>query len=307
MRAMMALAFGRCTCSSASERATTAMSAAMPHSTALSAFGAAYALLHTIAARSTANCRFMISPSRAARLRGPPWVSLLLLLGRVRLAIRRVGAARHGRAGRAGSAGSACAGLHGVELALRQAVVVVLIELGEAVRPRRVLRFVTRNVAVAVLVDAREAALGGSAGFGLRRIRRAVGGVAAAGERGAGAGGAARGATRGAAGAGRRARAAGCATGRRGGFRGALVGAGAEGARRRGGVAVLGLHRAARLLGKNHPVGFRRRLRREGQGKGAGHRDGNGCFEFHIVVSMRKVRWISWQRQTGDPHAISVP
>ena len=43
MRAMMALAFGRCTCSSASERATTAMSAAMPHSTALSAFGAACA------------------------------------------------------------------------------------------------------------------------------------------------------------------------------------------------------------------------------------------------------------------------
>src|SRR5687768_15285765 len=100
MRAMMALAFGRCTCSSARERATTAISAAMPHSTALSAFGAAYALPHASEARSTANCRFMISPSKGRPLSRGPWVLLLLLLlllGRVRLAIGRVGAAGHGR------------------------------------------------------------------------------------------------------------------------------------------------------------------------------------------------------------------
>jgi peptide/nickel transport system permease protein len=46
-------------------------------------------------------------------------------------------------------------------------------------------------------------------------------------------------------------------------------------ARRRRRVAVLGLHRAARL-GNDDPVGFRRRLRCERQGKGTRHRDGNG-------------------------------
>src|SRR5881394_3032094 len=67
MRAMIWFALGRCTSSRASECATTAMSAAMPHSSALSARGAACAPVMQSAAANKAIAVFIcLLPGRAA-------------------------------------------------------------------------------------------------------------------------------------------------------------------------------------------------------------------------------------------------
>src|SRR3954464_7094491 len=74
MRTMMASAFGRWICSRASEWATTAMSAATPHSIALSACVAAWAVPpRAPEARSAATTGFKVRPSKkekSARLPG---------------------------------------------------------------------------------------------------------------------------------------------------------------------------------------------------------------------------------------------
>src|ERR1700741_2290081 len=141
MRAMIAPACGCCTSSSASERATTAMSAAMPHSIALSACGAASAVVAASPPRSIASSLLMRS---------------LLLL----------------RAAGGGAAGGRALLPHGAELAQRQASVVVLVHLGEAVVPWRVPRFVARDVAVVVTVHRGEVTPGcgrpGRGGIGPR-------------------------------------------------------------------------------------------------------------------------------------------
>src|SRR5580765_2907634 len=98
MRAMIWFALGRCTSSRASECATTAMSAAMPHSTALSARGAACAPVMQNAAASRAIAVFIrLPPGRAALTierahlaRGDLAVAVLVELGKAALELGRV-------------------------------------------------------------------------------------------------------------------------------------------------------------------------------------------------------------------------
>src|ERR671914_2957929 len=116
MRAMMALACGRWMSSCASERATTAMSAAMPHSMALSARGAANAAAvippRSITPILAANSVLMTSLQEWDTPRGVSRKKPLLLLARLvagaagaRAALR---AARTDRAAHApGGAGAA--------------------------------------------------------------------------------------------------------------------------------------------------------------------------------------------------------
>src|SRR5687768_3321955 len=171
MRAMMALACGRWISSCASERATTAMSAAMPHSMALSALGAAKAAAlippRSITPILAANSVFITSLQEWDT---PPGMSretkplLLLLLARLvadaagaRAALR---AARADRAAHAAGRARPAAGAKAVELALRNASVVVLVELAEAAAPGHLACFVARDVAVAVTVYRAEATRG---------------------------------------------------------------------------------------------------------------------------------------------------
>src|SRR5687767_7954712 len=170
MRAMMAPARGRWICSWARERATIAMSAAMPHSMALSALGAASAEDAAAPPSSSAMNSFCMTHS-------PP---LLLLSRLVADAAGARAALRAGRPDRAAhaargarrvgvAAGGAGSAVHRVVLALREATVVVLVELGEAVVPGGVARFVARDVAVVVTVHRGEATRGCA---GRRTIRR---------------------------------------------------------------------------------------------------------------------------------------
>src|SRR5688572_14245796 len=138
-----------------------AMSAAMPHSMALSALGAASAEDAAAPPSSSAMNSFCMTRS-----------SPLLLLSR--LVADAAGARAALRAGRADRAAHAARGarrlgvsargagsaLHRIEFALRQAPVVVLVELAEAAVPGRVVRFAARDVAVVVTVDRREATRG---------------------------------------------------------------------------------------------------------------------------------------------------
>src|SRR5688572_28693970 len=148
---MMLLACGRCTCSSASERATIAMSAAMPHSSALSAFGAA----------SAASMATAASPRRNIVINGLIVFSLFLLR-------RLFAGGAFTRAG-GGRAAARCA-LHRVELHARKSAVVVPVELAEAAGPGGVARFVAGDVAVVVAIQLREIEAGAGTGGGGRLV-----------------------------------------------------------------------------------------------------------------------------------------
>src|SRR5881394_1060864 len=172
MRAMMMSAFWRWISSCASECATTAMSAAMPHSSALSARGAASA---PVAAVSAAAVNVTTARNTAVRVR----IAVSLLRGRgaaafghaaagraeravsrflrartlVRCAGLGLGFASGGRVRRA-SGRAARAGVHAVVLVARELAVVVRVELGEArVQLGGVLRLVARDEAVVVFVQ----------------------------------------------------------------------------------------------------------------------------------------------------------
>src|SRR5436190_20249193 len=160
MRAMMVSAFVRCTSSLASECAMTAMSAAMPHSSALSARGAATdpaaAAMPAASARVRVNAKMELLGAATARTVGAAAAQGLrrgvlradAFAGRRCRAAHRAGAAR-GRAG--GAARAAHAAIDRAVFLGRELAVVVAVELAEArVELVRVARLIARDEAVAV-------------------------------------------------------------------------------------------------------------------------------------------------------------